>query len=80
MITSAQIRAARALLDWSRSDLSEKSGVGASALMRLESADGIPSGNIKTFEAVQRALEEAGVEFIGTPEDGAGVRWKAQFK
>lgn len=74
MITSAQIRAARALLDWSRSDLSEKSGVGASALMRLESADGIPSGNIKTFEAVQRALEAAGVEFIGTPEDGPGVR------
>lgn len=76
MITSAQIRAARALLDWSRSDLSEKSGVGASALMRLESANGIPSGNIKTFEAVQRTLEGAGIEFIGTAEDGAGVRWK----
>ena len=76
MITSAQIRAARALLDWSRSDLSQHSGVGASALMRLESSSGIPSGNIKTFESVQRALEEAGVEFIGTPEEGAGVRWK----
>lgn len=74
MITSAQIRAARALLDWSRADLSEQSGVGASALMRLESSTGIPSGNIKTFEAVQKAFENAGIEFIGTPEDGPGVR------
>ena len=74
MITSAQIRAARALLDWSRADLSKNSGVGASALMRLESAVGIPSGNIKTFEAVQKAFENAGIEFIGTPEDGPGVR------
>ncbi len=76
MITSAQIRAARALLDWSRQILSERSGIGVSALMRLESADGIPSGNIKTFESVQKAFEQAGIEFIGTPEDGPGVRLK----
>jgi hypothetical protein len=44
--------------------------------MRLESSEGIPSGNIRTFDSVQKALEEAGIEFIGTPEDGAGVRWK----
>ena len=74
MITSAQIRSARALLDWSRQTLSEKSGVGISALMRLESADGIPGGNIKTFEAVQNAFEKAGIQFIGTPDDGPGVR------
>ena len=74
MITSAQIRAARALLDWSRQTLSERSGVGISALMRLESANGIPGGNIKTFEAVQNAFEKAGIQFIGTPDDGPGVR------
>jgi transcriptional regulator with XRE-family HTH domain len=74
LITSAQIRAARALLDWSRQTLSEKSGVGISALMRLESADGIPGGNIKTFEAVQNAFEKAGIQFIGSPDDGPGVR------
>ena len=76
MITSAQIRAARAMLDWSREQLSDNSSVGISALMRLESAEGVPSGNIKTFEAVQKALEEAGIEFLGSPEEGAGVRWK----
>jgi transcriptional regulator with XRE-family HTH domain len=74
LITSAQIRAARALLDWSRHTLSERSGVGISALMRLESAIGIPGGNIKTFEAVQKAFEKAGIEFIGSPDDGPGVR------
>lgn len=74
MITSAQIRAARALLDWSRQTLSERSGVGISALMRLESATGIPGGNIKTFEAVQRAFEKVGIVFIGNPDDGPGVR------
>jgi hypothetical protein len=76
LITSAQIRSARALLNWSRERLSTASGVGISALMRLESADGIPSGNIKTFTAVQKTFEEAGIEFIGTPESGAGVRFK----
>ena len=76
MITSAQIRAARALLDWSRQMLSDQSGIGISALMRLESAPGIPSGNIKTFEAVQKAFEKAGIEFIGTPDDHPGVRLK----
>ena len=79
MITSAQIRAARALLDWSREALSIKSGIGISALMRLEAANGIPGGNIKTFEAVQKAFEKAGIEFIGTPEDGAGVRFKSRI-
>jgi hypothetical protein len=44
--------------------------------MRLEASDGVPSGNIKTFEAVQKAFEKGGIEFIGTPESGAGVRWK----
>ena len=76
MITSAQIRGARALLDWSRQVLSERSGIGISALMRLEASDGIPSGNIKTIEAVQKTFEQAGIEFIGTPDDRPGVRLK----
>ncbi len=74
MITSAQIRAARALLDWSRADLSKRSGMGQSALMRFESSHGVPSGNIKTFDAIQKTFEEAGIEFIGSPEDAPGVR------
>ena len=76
MITSGQIKAARALLGLTAVNLAELSGVGFTTIVRLESADGVPRGNIKTFDAVQKALEHAGIEFIGTPEDGAGVRFK----
>ena len=76
MISSAQIRAARALIGWSREELSKNSGIGISALMRLESSEGVPGGNIRTFEAVQKAFEKQGIEFIGTPDSGAGVRFK----
>jgi transcriptional regulator with XRE-family HTH domain len=76
LITSAQIRAARALLKWSGKDLAEKSGLGFSTLMRLESLEGVPGTHVKTIEAIKRAVEEAGVEFIGAPESGAGVRFK----
>jgi transcriptional regulator with XRE-family HTH domain len=76
LITSAQIRAARGLLDWSRRELAEKSGVGFSSLLRLESFEGIPSSNVKTLEALKKAFEEAGVEFTGAPDSQAGVRWR----
>ncbi len=76
MITSDQIRAARALLRWSGKDLAKKTGLGFSTLMRLEVLDGVPSAQAKTLETIQKAFENAGVEFIGTPEQGAGVRWR----
>lgn len=76
MITSGQIKAARALVGWTARDLAANAEIGFSTLIRLESADGVPAGNIKTIDAVKKALEEAGVEFIGTPDSQAGVRWK----
>ncbi len=74
MITSDQIRAARALLRWSGKDLAEKTGLGFSTLMRLEVLEGVPSAQAKTLETIQKVFESAGVEFIGSPEDGPGVR------
>ena len=74
MITSSQIKAARALLGLTVANLAELSSVGFTTIVRLESADGVPRGNIKTFEAVRTALEKSGIEFIGTPDDGPGVR------
>lgn len=79
MITSAQIRGARGLLNWSRKELAEHSGVSFASMMRLESFDGVPASNFKTLEAIKRAFENAGVEFIGNPESGAGVRWKIKI-
>jgi transcriptional regulator with XRE-family HTH domain len=76
LITSDQIRAARALLRWSGKDLAEKSGVGFSTVMKMESDSGVPNSNFKTFESIRKAIEDAGVEFIGSPDSQAGVRWK----
>jgi transcriptional regulator with XRE-family HTH domain len=76
MITSAQIRAARGLLNWSRKDLAERSGISFASMMRLESFDGVPSSNIKTLDALKKAFGEAGVEFTGSPDSQAGVRWR----
>ena len=74
MITSAQIRGARGLLNWSRKELADHSGVSFASMMRLESFDGVPASNFKTLESVKSAFENAGIEFIGTPEDAPGVR------
>jgi DNA-binding Xre family transcriptional regulator len=76
LITTSQIRAARALLRWSANDLSDKSGVGISTIKRLEVMDGVPTINVSTMVAIQRALENAGVEFVGSPDDRPGVRLK----
>ena len=74
MITSAQIRAARALLRWSSDDLSKQSGVGTATIKRIEVMAGVPSGQIRTLLAIKNALEKGGVQFLGDPDDGPGVR------
>ena len=76
MITSSQLRAARALLKITAIDLASISGVGISTIKRFELSDGVPSGNIKTIDSLKRALEKAGIEFIGSPDDKPGVRLK----
>ena len=77
MITSGQIKAARALLGLTVAQLAKSAGIGFTTMVRLESVDGIPAGNVKTLAAVKSTIENAGIEFIGTPESGAGVRWKS---
>ena len=79
MISSAQIRAARALLRWSALDLAEKSKVGVATIRRIELTDGIPSSNARTLDSLLKTLEMAGIEFIGTPEDAPGVRLRLKL-
>lgn len=76
MITSSQIRAARAILNWSALQLAERSGVGVATIRRMELAEAVPSSNAQTLDAVRVTIESAGVEFIGSPEDRPGVRLK----
>ena len=73
-ITSEQIRAGRALVRWTIFHLSERSAVGSATIKRIESMAGVPNGRLSTLQAIQTALEAAGVEFVGTPSDGPGVR------
>ena len=74
MISSAQSRAARAMLDWSQAELASRSNLSESTIRNFEAGRGIPSTN--NFEAIQRALEAAGVEFTNGGQ--ANVRLKQQ--
>jgi transcriptional regulator with XRE-family HTH domain len=77
MITSGQIRAARNLLRITSKELAEVAGVGIATIRRMELGDGVPAGNSRTLDQVRRSLEALGIEFIGTPEQGPGVRlWR----
>ncbi len=39
---------------------------------------GVPAGNVRTLDALKKALEAGGVEFVGTPENRPGVRLRIQ--
>jgi transcriptional regulator with XRE-family HTH domain len=66
---AVQLRMARAAVGWGVRELAEKAGVTANTVSRIElGADAKQS----TIEALQRALEAAGIEF--TNGDKPGVR------
>ena len=67
MITAAQIRAARGLLDWTRKRLAEESGVPRSTLADFE-AGRTDSMLTKNAGKLETALNRAGVVFLDSPE------------
>lgn len=73
-ISSAQLRAARALLRWSAVDLAKASKVGVATIRRVETIDGSIPVTAANEAALRAALEAAGVEFIDENGGGAGVR------
>jgi hypothetical protein len=74
-LTSAQIRAARALIRWSAEDLARSSSVGLTTVRRAELAIEETSLTAANNLAIRNALESAGVEFIDeNGGGGAGVR------
>jgi transcriptional regulator with XRE-family HTH domain len=73
MLHPAQLRAARALLDWSRQDLADASGTARETVQHFEARGGNPKRS--TMLLWERALKKAGVVFIdGTETEGPGVR------
>jgi len=73
MLSSNQIRAARALLGWSGTDLADLSGVGITTLRRYELQRGIPAANTSVLMMIKKTLESAGIEFTGDPLVNPGV-------
>src|SRR5690348_2981424 len=76
MISRAQCRAARALLDWTQDDLAQKARVSVTALRNFERGATIPVTN--NLLALQDALEGAGIEFQN--DDAPGVRLHARTR
>ena len=71
MVTSAQLRAGRSLLNWTVRELAEKAGVHRNTITRAENDDTAHGHAVAT---VVLTLEAAGVEFIAENGGGAGVR------
>ena len=74
MVTIRQVKAARALLGWSQSDLAHHSSVSEPTIARLESAEGDMAGRANTIEKIRTAIEKADIEFIDENGGGPGVR------
>jgi transcriptional regulator with XRE-family HTH domain len=73
-LTSAQIRAARALVRWSAEDLARETALSVTTIRRAELTEDETSMTAANDLAVRRALEAAGVEFIEEDGGGPGVR------
>ena len=81
MITSGQLRAARALLGIDQKTLAKWAGVSVPTVQRMEASLGNVRGIVDTLTKIVAALDASGIELIGdnaaSPSGGRGVRLKA---
>ena len=73
-MTRSQLRAARALLAWSREMVAAASGVSLATIKRIEPGEGTLSTKVETLEKLKTALEAAGVEFTNGNQPGVRMR------
>ena len=80
MISSAQLRASRALLGIDQRTLAELSGLSLPTIQRMEARDGVIRGNVDSLMKLVTALDAAGIELISdnatSSGGGRGVRLK----
>ena len=79
-LSSAQLRAGRALIRWSAEDLARASIVSVTTIRRAELTAEETSMTAANDLAVRRALEAAGVEFLDENGGGPGVRLTKSLK
>ena len=73
ILTPAQSRAARGLVEWSQDELAIRAEVGNSTVRDFEKGRRVPMDDNLT--AIRRALEGAGIEFLPAKGGkGVGVR------
>ena len=77
-VTSAQVKMARAALDWTVRDLAEATGFHRNTINNIEV--GRYSGDPTTLQKIERVLVAAGVEFIDENGGGAGVRLRKRHR
>lgn len=80
MITSGQMRAARALLGIDQRQLAQLAGLSLPTIQRMEASDGVVRGNVDSLMKLVDALAAGGIELIGdgatSSGGGRGVRLK----
>lgn len=81
MITSAQLRAARALLGIDQRRLADLAGLSVPTIQRMEASGGVIRSNVDSLVKLVSALDAAGIELIAegaaSQSGGRGVRLKA---
>jgi transcriptional regulator with XRE-family HTH domain len=80
MLSSDQIRGARAILRLSQADLAKAANLSLETVKRLEAMRGELKVRLDTLTRIKEALERAGVEFIPENGGGAGVRLAKRSK
>lgn len=73
MFSPSQIRAARALIGWSQTDIASAAGLSIPTVKRAEADGGIRVSEDAVL-AIANVLKKAGVEFIAENGGGPGVR------
>jgi len=73
MITSQQMRAARALLGIDQRELAELAGLSLPTIQRMEASNGQVRGVVDTLVKVITALESAGIELLGEFSSSVGT-------
>jgi transcriptional regulator with XRE-family HTH domain len=80
MITSNQLRAARALLNIDQRETAELANLSVPTIQRMEASEGVIRANVDSLMKLVSALEQAGIELINpgavSSTGGRGVRLK----
>jgi DNA-binding XRE family transcriptional regulator len=74
MLTSEQVRGARAMLRMEQRDLAAAAGISLETVKRIERSPGPISALAATVEKIQQALERAGVDFTNGGQPGVRMR------